>query len=153
MGTAWFGRQSGLRAQFGRAGIISRIMYCNLTSFSQILPILMGIAYFALIPGSSAFRTDKFTGPVEEDEAVRDRPMQEEAADDTAPLIARSQDREEFVGNIDTAVKPQFSSKEKLDLALPLFLPFMVPLFVVYFAEVSRYFTKAIHATNAFPIH
>lgn len=57
--------------------------------------------------------------------------------DDTATLILPSTPG---TGTLDTLVpvsKPKLSTKQKLKIAKPLLWSFMIPLFIVYFAEVS----------------
>lgn len=63
----------------------------------------------------------------------------EDTVDDAAIVMIPPSPGTGFIDNI-PVLKPTLSTSEKLDLAKPLFLPFMIPLFVVYFAEVRQPF-------------
>ena len=89
----------------------------------------MGVVYFLLLPKSNAFIT---TGTVEYRtiSTSEEHPLEDDILGDVAS-IAQSAYNEP--ASVATA---RFSIRQKVELAKPLFLPFMLPLFVVYFAEV-----------------
>lgn len=68
----------------------------------------------------------------------------EDTVDDAAIVMIPPSPGTGFIDNI-PVLKPTLSTSEKLDLAKPLFLPFMIPLFVVYFAEVRQPFFSCWH--------
>lgn len=135
----------------------------------------MGVIYFLLLPKSSIFRdvTQASTympistheqGEAEENGMSQShsstrgdtrhsarRPLdnddndeREDTVDDAAVILMPNSPSTGFIDNI-PVLKPSLSTKEKLDLAKPLFMPFMIPLFVVYFAEVSASLYSPAH--------
>ena len=88
----------------------------------------MGVVFFALLPKSDAFGSNGKTAYTavpasdEADDVNEDEPTESDAVPST---------------NRFSLTKPRLTTKQKIEIAKPLFLPFMVPLFVVYFAEVS----------------
>lgn len=85
----------------------------------------MGLVYFFLLPASYAFRntTVEYAAVPTTDEAESDE------VDDIEPTVTTPEAL--------SIAKPSLSTAQKLELARPLFWKFMIPLFVVYFAEVG----------------
>lgn len=135
----------------------------------QILPVCMAASYFLLLPKSSAFRTaskgtldhryipvaaveEQPDGTSSADSRRRPQNGREEVAydvdddevDDTAPVSPG------IMPESMALTKPRLSPSEKLKLARPLFLPFMIPLFVVYFAEYTV--NTGVSPTLLYPI-
>lgn len=121
----------------------------------QVLPVCLGLVYFLLLPKSTIFRQQASTSymPISttEDEATmepsqpnsrtaaREQDEDEDTVDDTATVLMPASPGAGLLDN-HAILKPSLSTREKMELARPLLMPFMIPLFVVYFAEVSRIF-------------
>lgn len=88
----------------------------------------MGITFFALLPKSGAFAASTQAAYSALPTADADEDVNEDE-----PIHAEAHASASRV----SLTKPRLSTKQKLEIATPLFLPFMIPLFVVYFAEVS----------------
>lgn len=90
----------------------------------------MGVTFFALLPKSNAFAAST-------EQAYSAVPIQ----DDGDELVNEEEPTEVDASTSTSRVsltKPRLSTKQKLEIARPLFLPFMIPLFVVFFAEVRQ---------------
>lgn len=125
----------------------------------------MGIVYFLLLPKPTIFhsRSNSAYMPIstreeEQEDNIENRSFQSEHQpnysrisqheeeqimnndnlDDTATRLLPSAPG---ISTLDTLIVPisksTLSTKQKLEIAKPLFWNFMLPLFVVYFAEVS----------------
>ena len=95
--------------------------------------------YLALLPKSNAFpqQTPRdaaytFVPSVERDE-------EDDLVDEHAPVqtSSASQHVPPYASSQAATTKQSLTTQQKMALARPLFFPFMIPLFVVYFAEVS----------------
>jgi len=136
--------------------LVGRDDHDNLFSFTlcKVLPICMGLVYFFLLPKSAIFRSQNSsympisTFEDDNDESAPNQPRyvssrseqddDEDIVNDTATIMLP---QTPGTGAFDTAIpilKPNLSSKEKMEIAKHLIWPFMIPLFVVYFAEVSK---------------
>ena len=89
----------------------------------------MSLVFFALLPKSNAFTS----GIKASYSAVPTQDQDEDVHDDEPTEVDAS-----TAASRVSLTKPRLSTRQKLEIAKPLFLPFMIPLFVVYFAEVSR---------------
>lgn len=123
----------------GAAGLVGAAAWWSVRSLgvkkgltlSSVLPLCMALVYFTLLPGASTFSA----GQGQKYEAVPEADDEEESDIDDAsrPVIVSAP-----VLEAASIVKPALSMQQKLRIAQPLILPFMLPLFVVYFAEVRR---------------
>jgi hypothetical protein len=115
----------------------------------------MGLVYFLLLPKSAIFRSQNtsymaISTSEDENEAVptqgpnrtsrieQGEEEDDDNVDDTATIMLPSTPGTGILDNISPVVKPNLSARDKMEIAKPLFWPFMIPLFVVYFAEVSK---------------
>lgn len=114
----------------------------------------MGLVYFLLLPQSTIFRSQSTpymsVSTSEDDNEITtsqtsNRPStivheeeEDDNVDDTATIMLPPTPGTGMLDNISPVLKPNLSTKEKMEIAKPLFWPFMMPLFVVYFAEVRR---------------
>lgn len=136
---------------------------------TKVLPVCMGVIYFLLLPKSTVFQNQTSSYmPVSTSEESDSNTLQdidaqsstqrtniqhddddEDTVDDAAIVMIPPSPGTGFIDNI-PVLKPTLSTSEKLDLAKPLFLPFMIPLFVVYFAEVRHFFLTCCHINGLF---
>lgn len=91
------------------------------------------MVYFLLLPKSDAFQSS--SSPTYS--AV---PTNEDHENGAGDLVDESETRSDSgLDGIDSKLsKPRLPMKQKMDLAKPLFFPFILPLFIVYFAEVCH---------------
>lgn len=119
-GVSWFASGTGA------AGVVGAGWWWTLRNMgvkiglglSSVLPICLSLVYFFLLPFSLKERLD-------EDSQVT-----------TNGYTALNNDEDEL--NVSKHLKTSsLTFRDKLRLARPLFLPFMLPLFTVYFAEYT----------------
>jgi battenin len=123
----------------------------DLLDDDQILPVCMAASYFLLLPRLSVFAaiTQSFSS---NDRAVSNAPYSALAATDDSedagpedgdvmsPLVgadAAESDTEELLETRIQATLPSLTTREKIELAKPLFKRYMIPLFFVYLAGQS----------------
>ncbi|GAA5961155.1 hypothetical protein JCM8115_005849 [Rhodotorula mucilaginosa] len=126
-------------------GVKQGLLICS------ILPVCMAASYFLLLPRLSVFAaiTQSFSS---NDRAVSNAPYSALAATDDSedagpedgdvmsPLVgadAAESDTEELLETRIQATLPSLTTREKIELAKPLFKRYMIPLFFVYLAEYT----------------
>lgn len=114
----------------------------------QILPVCMAASYFLLLPRLSVFAAitqsfgnDNRAGSDAQYSALAATDDSEDAGpedgDVTSPLAganAAESDTEELLETRTQAKLPSLTTREKMELAKPLFKRYMIPLFFVYLA-------------------
>lgn len=94
--------------------------------------------YLFLLPQSKAFtQQDSHTAAYTSVPSV-DQDEEDDLVDEHAPVQTPDASRHLVPASSSKAsiTKQSLTTQQKLALARPLFLPFMIPLFVVYLAEV-----------------
>ena len=133
----------------GGAGILGGGLYVASTTWcrispertllaSAILPLLMGIVYFYLLPKplqDYAFNARDLDHPSEP--LLHDNHDWNNDQDHQESLSSAHSHDDSLVYEESLFTDRQESSQHKISLVRPLILPYMVPLFLVYFAEYS----------------
>ncbi|GAA5979459.1 hypothetical protein JCM10908_002932 [Rhodotorula pacifica] len=125
-------------------GVKEGLLICS------ILPVCMAASYFLLLPRLSVFAaitrsslngvtsTAQYSALAATEEAVETRADDQDDA--TAPLAGADtaeSDAEELLETRIQAKLPSLTTREKIELAKPLFKRYMIPLFFVYLAEYT----------------
>ena len=94
--------------------------------------------YLVLLPKSDAFLQQASSDAAYTSVPSVDQDEDDDLVDEHAPVQTpnASQHLAPFASSQAAITKQSLSTQQKMALARPLFLPFMIPLFVVYFAEV-----------------
>ena len=94
--------------------------------------------YLVLLPKSDAFLQQASSDAAYTSVPSVDQDEDDDLVDEHAPVRTPNafQHLTPFASSQAAITKQSLSTQQKMALARPLFLPFMIPLFVVYFAEV-----------------
>jgi battenin len=95
---------------------------------TAVIPPCMCLAYFLLLPGPSSFQTIEYA-PARTSEVDDNVDADEDDDDGDIPSEAHPLASRQLTAKLMT--------REKLALARPLVLPYMIPLFAVYFGEMA----------------
>ncbi|GAA5842065.1 hypothetical protein JCM5353_003491 [Sporobolomyces roseus] len=133
----WFSSGTGAAGLIGAGlwwvlrglGVRIGLLICS------FLPLCMALTYFFLLPSLASFRpTSIFSNPDTPYSAIPT--LDDDATSDSSSLLA---DDDQVLQRVEHELDklPGLTTKEKFELAKPLFVRFMLPLFFVYMAEYT----------------
>ncbi|GAA5894478.1 amino acid transporter YHC3 [Sporobolomyces salmoneus] len=131
----WFSSGTGAAGLIGAGlwwilrglGVRTGLLICS------FLPLCMSLTYFFLLPSLASFKP---TSLFSSDTPYAPLPnLDAEATSDTSSLLEEDQ----VMARVERQLEklPGLTTKEKFELARPLFARFMLPLFFVYLAEYT----------------
>ncbi|GAA5855539.1 hypothetical protein JCM3766R1_006352 [Sporobolomyces carnicolor] len=129
----------------GAAGLVGAGLWWVLRGFGvrtgllicSFLPLCMALTYFFLLPSVASFKPTSLVASSDTPYAALPT-LDDDTTSDASPLLV-GEEEDRVLETVERELEkvPALTTRQKFDLARPLFARFMLPLFFVYLAEYT----------------